>query len=338
MAIIAGELLSTARWYWAVIAAFVVFSGTTSRGQTLSKGWQRLLGTAVGVPAGVLIATGVGGNAILSVILIFVCMFFAFYLVQIAYSLMIFWITTMLALLYGLLGQFSIGLLLLRIGETAIGAAIGVLVALLVLPTSTRASIRDAVRDFLTALDELIDVAAHSPAGDPAADPTERARRLDQRLQELRKVAEPMTRGIAGIRDRGSAHHAMRVLTTCDHYARAFARTGCQTVRADPALRADMDSAADLIRQNIAALIDLLDHRQATVRLATEVLDTVELRVAQHDPPGSGAGASADRARLLAAVRSLRHIDQAIRRLAQDLGASEMAATDADQHPLASTA
>ncbi|WP_353961926.1 FUSC family protein, partial [Mycolicibacterium hippocampi] len=45
LAIVAGEALSPARWYWAVIAAFVTFAGTTSFGETLTKGWQRLLGT-----------------------------------------------------------------------------------------------------------------------------------------------------------------------------------------------------------------------------------------------------------------------------------------------------
>jgi len=38
---------------------------------------------------------------------------------------MTFWISTMLALLYGLLGEFTVPLLLLRIEETAVGAVIG---------------------------------------------------------------------------------------------------------------------------------------------------------------------------------------------------------------------
>lgn len=50
LAIVAGELASPARWYWAVIAAFVIFAGTNSWGETLTKGWQRLLGTVLGVP------------------------------------------------------------------------------------------------------------------------------------------------------------------------------------------------------------------------------------------------------------------------------------------------
>ena len=150
LAIVIGELVSPSHWYWAVIAAFVIFAGTNSWGETLTKGWQRLLGTVLGVPSGVLVATLVSGNTTASLVMIFVCLFCAFYFMKVTYSLMTFWITTMLALLYGLLGEFTFGVLLLRIEETAIGAVIGVSVAILVLPTNTRTTIRDDTRAFLT--------------------------------------------------------------------------------------------------------------------------------------------------------------------------------------------
>ena len=57
LAIVTGELVSPSRWYWAVIAAFVVFAGTKSWGETLTKGWQRVFGTVLGVPSGVLVAS-----------------------------------------------------------------------------------------------------------------------------------------------------------------------------------------------------------------------------------------------------------------------------------------
>ena len=116
-----------------MIAAFVIFAGTNSWGETLTKGWQRLLGTVLGVPCGMLVATLVSGNAVVSLVLIFVCLFCAFYFMTVTYSLMIFWFTTMLALLYGLLGQFTVAVLLLRIEETAIGAVIGVIMVAVVL-------------------------------------------------------------------------------------------------------------------------------------------------------------------------------------------------------------
>ncbi len=64
LAIMAGELISPARWYWAVIAAFVVFAGTSSRGDVLSRGWARVVGTAGGLVAGMLLAFAVAGNLV----------------------------------------------------------------------------------------------------------------------------------------------------------------------------------------------------------------------------------------------------------------------------------
>lgn len=226
LAIVIGETVSPARWYWAVIAAFVVFAGTKSWGETLSKGWQRLLGTALGVPCGVLVATLVSGNSAASLVLIFVCLFCAFYFMNVTYGLMTFWITTMLALLYGLLGEFTFRLLLLRIEETAIGAVIGTTVAILVLPVNTRASIRNDAHTFFTTLSELIEASVASLFGDnAAASPTETARQLDRDLQQFRTTAKPMTAGVGGIAGRRSMRHGLRMLTACDRYARILARS-----------------------------------------------------------------------------------------------------------------
>ena len=40
LSIVVGELVSPTRWYWATVAAFVVFAGTNSRGDVLSRGWR----------------------------------------------------------------------------------------------------------------------------------------------------------------------------------------------------------------------------------------------------------------------------------------------------------
>ena len=117
----------------------------------------------------------------------------------VTYSLMTFWITTMLALLYGLLGEFSFGVLLLRIEETAIGAVIGVAVAILVLPTNTRTAIRNDTRAFLTSLSALIESRRRAcSVHEATASPTEQARELDRNLQQFRVTAKPLIAGVAG--------------------------------------------------------------------------------------------------------------------------------------------
>jgi uncharacterized membrane protein YgaE (UPF0421/DUF939 family) len=108
-----------------------------------------------GVVIGVVLASLVGGNVVVSVLLIFVTLFI-FYWSQANNGVMMLSITTMLALLYGLLGEFSIGLLLTRLLETAIGAAIGILVALFVLPTPTSETVREGMRAYLARLDDPV--------------------------------------------------------------------------------------------------------------------------------------------------------------------------------------
>ena len=262
LAIVVGELVSPSRWFWAVIAAFVIFAGTNSWGETLTKGWQRLLGTLLGVPAGMLVATLFAGDKTGSLAAIFVCLFCAFYFMTVTYSLMTFWITTMLALLYGLLGEFSFGVLLLRIEETAIGAVIGVAVAILVLPTNTRTAIRDETREFLTNLSALIEISTETMfGGDETASPTEQARELDRNLQQFRVTAKPMLAGVAGLASRRSIRRGLRLFSACDRYGRSLARSAEQyqyPAGSEPLAHA-FTSAAAQTRSNIDALVAIID-------------------------------------------------------------------------------
>ena len=219
LAIVVGEIVSPSHWYWAAIAAFVIFAGTNSWAETLDKGWQRLLGTVLGVPSGVLVATLVSGNKIASLAMIFVCLFCAFYFMKVTYSLMTFWISTMLALMYGLLGEFTYGLLLLRIEETAVGAVIGIAAAVLVLPINTRAKIRGDAHTFFLTLADLVEASVASLLGTPApARLTETARQLGRDLAAVpdhRQADERRGRRIGGAPDHAARHadtHRMRPL------------------------------------------------------------------------------------------------------------------------------
>ena len=70
---------------------------------------------------------------------------------------MIFFITLMLGQMYTLLNTFTDAVLVLRLEETAAGAAIGVAVSFLVLPTGTRATARAARAGFLRQLADLLE-------------------------------------------------------------------------------------------------------------------------------------------------------------------------------------
>ncbi|BDB40495.1 FUSC family protein [Mycobacterium kiyosense] len=316
LAIVAGDRVSPDRWYWAVIAAFVVFAGTNTWGESLTKGWQRLLGTALGVPCGMLVATLFSGNEVASLVMVFVCLFCAFYFMQVTQSLMAFWITTMLALLYGLMGQFSVDVLLLRIEETAIGAVIGVAVAILVLPTNIGATVRSDTREFLTALSTLIDtsMAAMFDRG-PAGSPTEQARQLDRKLQQYRATAKPLLAGVTGLAGRRSIQRSLRLFAACDRYARVLARRSEQYHHPDcPAELADaVTDAATQVRRNIDALIATLDGEHATTIIsASDALDAAETLAQEHDDTFDPGRPGPDPRRHPAVLHQLRQIDRVV--------------------------
>jgi uncharacterized membrane protein YgaE (UPF0421/DUF939 family) len=324
LAIVIGELVSPSRWFWAVIAAFVIFAGTNSWGETLTKGWQRLLGTMLGVPSGVLVATLFSGNKTASLAAIFVCLFCAFYFMTVTYSLMTFWITTMLALLYGLLGEFSFGVLLLRIEETAIGAVIGVTVAILVLPTNTRTAIRDDTYAFLMSLSALIEISTATMfCGDETASPTEQARELDRNLQQFRITAKPLLAGFAGLASRRSIRRGLRLFSACDRYGRSLARSAEQyqdPVGSEPLAHA-FTSAASQTRSNIDALVAIIDGAVGVnINSTTDELDAAET-VARHQDGEGEPGP--DTRRFLTAVHALRQIERAVVTGATNLGARD---------------
>lgn len=283
-AIVAGELVSPARWYWAVIAAFVIFAGTNSWGETLTKGWQRLVGTILGVPCGILVATLFAGNTLGSLAMIFVCLFCAFYCMTVTYSLMTFWITTMLALLYGLLGELSFGVLLVRIEETALGAVIGVAAAVLVLPTNTRTAIRHDTRGFLTALAALIDTCAG--VGDPQIGRDRAGKRRRTLKAHAHPAPQPQRVGVGDVAAAEQHPATRRQLQTIaqaqqgglartrrpEHRRHALARNG----RRQPVQRADTAPLDDDVEEFEHRLYcghrPILPHRAPAQRRVNQVV------------------------------------------------------------------
>jgi hypothetical protein len=190
LAIVVCELISPKHWSWCAITALILFTGTQSLEDTVAKGARRVAGTALAVPLGVLIGTGLAGAPGIAVPLIFVAYFLQSYLSAASYTWAMFWMTLMLAILYGLLGSLEPGVLLTRIGETAAGAVVGVLVALLVLPTRRAELTRAAAKNYLDALAEFVRSASRGlVAGEPSSTVTTQTHALEDRAQALRAIA-----------------------------------------------------------------------------------------------------------------------------------------------------
>ncbi|GAA4986897.1 FUSC family protein [Pseudonocardia tropica] len=332
LAIVVGELISPARWYWAVIAAFVVFAGTASRGDVLSRGWARAVGTAGGVVAGMLLALLVGGDVVASLALLFVCVFLALYLVRISQAMMAFWITAVLALLYGVIGQFSVQTLVLRVEETVVGGALGMLAAYLILPTRSRTAFAEALDDALTAVDVSLRTSVDAALGRPGAgDPLEKARAVDTAVATVRTRAVPLQHPVARRPLRRGVHHTVRVVGAVDHYTRQLA---AQAATASvPGWAATLEPAAARVRADLDGLRRILDdgwgpadrreHPSGAgpadygVGSAEELLDAAEADAASRSAAAAGAGT--ERTRRLAAARLLRRIDQLAVGLAREL-------------------
>ncbi len=316
LAIIGGELLSPSRWYWAVIAAFVVFAGTTSRGDVLTRGRDRVLGTIGGVVAGMALAFVVNGAVVPSLVLLFVCLFLAIYLVRVSPGLQAFWITAVLALVYGLTGQFSVETLVLRVEETAVGAALGMLAGFLVLPTGTRAAFGQALDAMVDAVHAVLDAAVDRLLGRPvAAAPVELARDMDAALVVLRQRGRPLDSPFPSRRGRSSYARALRVFGSVDHYARLLARLS-DTVRA-PDWAETLSPAVARIRTNVDGLRALLEQIDGPEVLSAEPeVDAAEAHAARCTDHGL-------RGQLLVAARLLRRMDQAVVGFAADLGAPQ---------------
>lgn len=331
LAIVVSESIAPQRWYWAVIAAFVVFAGTNSRGDLLSRGWGRVIGTIGGVVAGMGLAALVGDNQVLSIVLLFAGVFLALYLVRISPAMLAFWITAVLALVYGLIGQFSVEVLLLRIEETAIGAGASVVAAFLVLPRGTRAAFGEAVSELVDAIDQVLADATDRLVGRATATSRrEGVRAMDDALVTLRQRAQPLAAPLARRRARSSYQRGLRVLVVCDVYARSLARSADHVT--DPGWAPTLVPASDQVRANLDGLRDVLER-------GTRASDggTVRARSAERlvDAAEEHAARSADdphrRTTMLGVARLLRRIDQAVVGLAIDLGAAED--LDEDQSP-----
>jgi uncharacterized membrane protein YccC len=222
LAILLGRELSTTRYYWAVIAAFIAFTGTATRSETFIKAVNRVLGTLVGLVAGIGLAHLTAGHTTWVLVVIVASMFCGFYLVRVSYAYMIFFITIMVSQLYSVLHEFSSDLLVLRLEETAIGAAIGILVALLLTPLSTRDTVGSAQASFLGDLAELLRAAAGALDGAHGHDLDAVARGLDDRLRQLQLVAGPLTRALLWGNDPQHARRRLTLFATCAHYSRAL--------------------------------------------------------------------------------------------------------------------
>jgi uncharacterized membrane protein YccC len=247
LAMTLGLALSRERWFWAVLASFLVFTNTNSRGDTAIKALQRSIGTLFGIAIGLVLATLLSNQMAAALAVTGVSIFLAFYFLQTSYATMTFFVSIALCLVYGMIGSLTVDLLLLRIEETALGAAAGTLVAFVVLPARTRGALDVAVAKWFAALDELLTAAS---GGEPRNALIGLSQKLDAAYRDLTAAARPLGSTWSVVTRPGHIRQTLAIFLAATYWARIMAKNH------DPSAK-DADTQllieADLARAAAAA-------------------------------------------------------------------------------------
>ncbi|WP_439380276.1 FUSC family protein [Amycolatopsis lexingtonensis] len=308
LAVLGGELVSHQRWYWAVLTVFVVFIGASSAGATFVKGVRRLGGTLIGIVGGVLLALMVGGNTPATLALILVCVFGMVYTARVSQVVMAFFITSMLGLLYSLLGTFSLAVLWIRVAETAVGAAAGILAAVVIVPVRTRSVMLDDIAEVLDELEEFLEHTCGLLAGEENVNIIELSRDLDRSVEVVRTTIEPLTHPVnlrSARRDYG--WHVLTTLETIAFRARHVA------ARAQPGQLAGADT--DRLRQFTGRLLANID----VLRKALDAPGGPTPGTLVRDD-GTPVSDRVEQAETRAVLSSLSHLDEALVSLGRVFG------------------
>jgi uncharacterized membrane protein YccC len=251
VAMLGGMALSPERWFWAVIAVYVVFLNARSRGDTVYKGFHRMAGTLAGLFGGLGIAAITADSGIAQSCAMLLAVFGMYYLYAVSYSAAIFCVTVLLGLVYGALGNPLEPLLLLRLEETALGVAAATVAASFFLPIPTHRQVRLSGIAVLRSLRGVVTASIAEPHDGGLAS-IAAVRRLDRQIADLRLVLVPLTAGRLVLR-RARAERPMTALLACAEAARALAAASS---RVDYATRMALARDAWSVDQRIAALID----------------------------------------------------------------------------------
>ncbi|UJW30025.1 FUSC family protein [Saccharothrix sp. AJ9571] len=288
LAVIGGELVSPQRWYWAVLTVFVVFLGSATAGATFVKGMRRLVGTLVGIFGGVLAALLVVGNSPATLVLLLVCVFGMVYFSRVSQAIMAFFITTMLGLLYSLLGTFTFEVLWIRLAETAVGAVAGMLAAVVIVPVRTRAVMLDDIAATLEDLRTFVERADELLSGRENHNIIELSRTLDRDVDQVRRTIEPLVHPVnVSTARRDLGWHVQGTLESIAFRARHVA------ARAQPGMFAGDDRLPEVLA-GITRKVDTL------LEVVREPATAPQRRLERETglPPGECAGDATQRSLL----------------------------------------
>jgi len=241
---------------------------------------------------------------------------------RINYTFMVIGITVMVSQLYVQLDEFSNSLLLLRLEETALGAAVTIVVVMLVFPLRTRRVLRVACRDLVQAVAQLAGHASDHllgvDHGAEAAGLRSEARAVDAAYHALSATAQPLRRNLSGGIDENTGR-VLRLASAARNYSRNLVTDTESAGQLDPGTRLDIELASATLRQSLDVIAAALTGpRDGVYTRSSALFDRVERSVEER----SGIAHPVH-----LAIRDLKLIDGTMARLAEVLG---LAITDYD--------
>src|SRR4051812_8794510 len=324
LAVVVGDLVSGQRMYWAVLATFLTFVAATNAGEQVRRALFRVTGTAIGIVVGDVLVHVTGARVWVSLLIVIVALFFGIYLIRINYIFMVIGVTVTMSLLYVQFGEFSWGLLVLRLAETAIGVGAVVLTVLVIVPLRPQRVLTAGVLQWFQKLRSLVDAVLDRVVdGQPVA-LRPAVRELDAAYAALVATAAPLRRATFG-RNSAQLTDVLAISAAARLYARSLAAQAeaeeageegvAQSEAADRALRA----MAEQVRASTSAIEGRIETGQHDTYVRASAL--VEL-AAEHVRPRHGS--------LQHALRDLTLLDGALARLATVL---QMEIADYDTTP-----
>ncbi|MGW5520990.1 FUSC family protein [Gordonia sp. NPDC003950] len=308
LATVAGEAISASRWYWAVLTAYVVFVGTTTRAATLTRAERRVVGTVVGVVVGTGVVVVLGHHIHIELAICVICVFLAFYFGPLNYEALVLFVTIMIAVLFDLLGVFDLRLVMWRAEETAVGAVVGVIAAYLLFSNESRGALIDAVDSWIDAVQTVIRRSVHAMCGGPDADVLAASRGLDTAEAAVAHTTASMS--LALLTGAGSAtNRTLLVLHRTTPYAHALASTAIGI--AEGTAGGTSDRCAGTVTESPA----IVDAGDIALRTAEAVRQTVHRQQGQPsvDAPGGATDVPVpDDDRVSDAVAALSRLNRAL--------------------------
>ena len=298
-----GRLVFPTHGEWAMITAFIVCSGARGRGDVVYKAALRIVGAVIGTAVGTWLAWVFGPRNAWAIVAIFGVLTVATWLRSRNYAYWAGGFTAALALLYGLQGETSPALLMVRIEAIMIGALLGVMASSLLFPIRTADLARRRIANALAALADFI--------GSKELDPdvlAQRRTQFEDAIDQIDEIAPPLEahrRLSRYIQSRPHIADAIDAVRQCREPARAIVR---ETAAGDVATEPEIARLKAAVLANINAVRRAIGRRPGLPCRPLPVLET------------EAPGLNLDEGRAPTEPemnRAIREIDAAVARLAR---------------------